>query len=320
MRFFHMDSLSFAFNAIAPTFTIVLVGILMRKMGYLNEEFIKKGNKLCFSFFLPALVFFNIYEAGSVEKDYIRVIIYTVILTFLLIGLFLFLVPKFVKDKRKISVMIQSMYRGNFMLYGIGFSQALGGDTCVAYATSMMAVTLPILNVVGIFVYAYFSDTKEKPDMKKAALDAIKMPILWGIILGLVFHEVSIQIPDFLYTAGKDISKIATPLSFLFLGGQFQFSSSKKHAKFIAVATLAKLILVPLPFLWFGISVLHITGIQLIPLLIYLAAPSAITNYQLAAQFDADAELAGELLVCTMAFSALSMFLLVGGLHAMSFI
>ncbi len=315
-----MENLAFAFNAIAPTFSIVLLGIFMRKGGFLTEDLIKKGNKLCFQLFLPVLVFFNIYEAGQVDAGYIKVIAFAVANIFICLGLFLLIVPKVLKDKRQVSVMIQSMYRGNFMLYGLSFSQSLGGEVCVAMATSMMAVTLPLLNVIGIFVYSFFSDEGEKPDMKKAAINALKMPILWGIILGLICHAISMPMPQFLYDAGKDVAGIATPLSFLFLGGQFQMRSSRKHAKLLTVGVAVKLLLMPLPFIWAAVSLFHFHGDQLIPLFIFLSAPSAITNYQLATQFNADYELAGEFLVYSMAFSALSMFVMVWGLRTLALI
>ena len=57
---------------------------------------------------------------------------------------------------------------------------------------------------------------------------------------------------------------------------------------------------------WMGI-----TGAALVPLFIFVAAPTAITNYQMAIQFDADAELAGDFLIYSMLFSIPTMVIFI---------
>lgn len=56
---------------------------------------------------------------------------------------------------------------------------------------------------------------------------------------------------------------------------------------------------------------LHFTGNTLVPVFIFLAAPTAITNYQMAVQFDADYELASDFLIYSMIFSAFTMFVFI---------
>ena len=62
-----------------------------------------------------------------------------------------------------------------------------------ALATSIMAATLPLLNVIGVFVYSFFAETGEKPDLKRAAVNAMKNPIIWGVVLGAAFSEKTIE-------------------------------------------------------------------------------------------------------------------------------
>ncbi|MFV0314063.1 MAG: AEC family transporter [Anaerotignum sp.] len=315
-----MENIIFAFDAVAPTFSIVFFGILLRKMDILTNDFITKGNILCFKVLFPLLVFFSLYDAQKIEFAYINIIVFCIVMILISVLVLTYLVPKFVKDRRKISVMIQCMYRGNFMLYGIPFSKSLGGEASVTLATSIMAVTLPILNSLSVFVYSAFSDVKENANAKAAFLNALRNPIIWGVICGLLFYIFHIPMPNFIHKAGTDVAQIATPLAFLLLGGQFEFRSAKKNIKFLFFGIIIKLMVIPTIFLWVAVQFLGISGTDLIPVFIFLSAPTAITNYQMAIQFDADYELAGDFLIYSMIFSAFTMFVYIYLLRGMGLI
>lgn len=315
-----MENLIFAFNAVAPSFSIVILGYLLKRRGVLSEDFVSKGNALCFNILFPLLVFFNLYDAASIDFTYIKIILFCMGVIFSSAAILTLLIPKFVRDRRKIGVMIQCMYRGNFMLYGLPFSKSLGGAQSVAMATSIMAATLPILNTLGVFVYSAFSDTGEKASTKKAFMNALKNPIIWGVIFGLLFYILKLPMPHFLHTAGNDVAKTATPLAFLFLGGQFEFRSAKRNLKELAIGLTTKLVLLPIIFLFPAVYLLGLRGTDLIPVFIFVSAPTAITNYQMAIQFDADYELAGDFLIYSMLFSALTLFFFIYILRGMGLI
>ncbi len=303
-----MENLIFAGNAVAPTFVVIALGFWLKSRGILTGEFISRGNALCFQVLFPILVFFNLYDAEKIDFTYLKPILFALCVIVVCVSSLMVLVPRLVRERKQQGVLVQSVYRGNYMLYGLPFSRSLGGEPCVALATSIMAATLPLLNVIGVFVYSFFAETGEKPDLKRAAVNAMKNPIIWGVVLGAAFYGFRIPMPSFLHAAGKDLAKIVTPFSFLLLGGQFRFSSAKNHWKPLAVGIVAKLVILPVVFLWIAVSVLDIRGDTLVPVFIFLAAPTAITNYQMAVQFDADYELAGDFLVYSMVFSAFTMF------------
>lgn len=306
-----MEHLIFAFQAVAPTISIVIFGVFLRRKGFLTEELVSKGNRLCFEILFPILVFFNLYDSPGIDVQYLKIILFCVGVICVSVPILFLLIPRLVQDNRKIPVLIQSIYRGNFMLYGLPFSRILGGDLSVSMATSIMAVTLPILNVVGALVFSYFSENAEKPDIWSVFKKAVTNPIFTCVIFGLIFYFLEIPIPDFLHTAGTDLSGIATPLAFLFLGGQFTFHSGRKNWKLLCASVFAKLVLMPCIFLPIAIGVFGISGYELIPVFIFVSAPTAITNYQWSLQFGADDELARDFLVYSMIASAFTMFLLI---------
>ncbi|EQI40054.1 membrane transport family protein [Clostridioides difficile Y231] len=121
---------------------------------------------------------------------------------------------------------------------------------------------------------------------------------------------LNINIPTFLHKTIGDISKIATPLSLIILGGSFSFSAIKGHIKPIILGVCGKLILVPAIFLPISIF-LGFRNVELASLMIMLSAPTAVSSFTMAQQMDSDSELAGQIVVFTSGFSILTVFLII---------
>ncbi len=315
-----MEHLIFAFEAIAPTISIVIFGAFLRKRGLLPQELVDKGNRLCFEVLFPLLVFFNLYDSPNIDSAYFKIVLFCVGIILTAAPILFLILPRFVKNRKQIPVLIQSSYRGNFMLYGLPFSLILGGEESLSLATSIMAATLPVLNVLGVLIFSYFSEDGEKPNIGRVFWKAITNPIFTCVIFGLIFYFCKIPIPEFLHSAGKSVSGIATPLAFLLLGGQFTFQSGRKMWKSLCLCVFTKLVVMPCVYLTLAINVLGISGVELVPVFIFVAAPTAITNYQWALQFKADDELARNLLVYSMVASTFTMFFFIYFLRSRGFI
>lgn len=52
-----MDNLIFSLNATVPVFAMMLLGLLFKKIGWMDDVFASKMNKFVFQFPLPVLVF-----------------------------------------------------------------------------------------------------------------------------------------------------------------------------------------------------------------------------------------------------------------------
>ena len=48
-------------NAVAPIFIIIALGYLARRLGDIKREDVFRFNKLAFRYFIPVMVFYNIY-------------------------------------------------------------------------------------------------------------------------------------------------------------------------------------------------------------------------------------------------------------------
>ena len=305
-----MEDFIFACQAVLPTFLILLAGFLLKENGLLTESFCIQGDRLCFRFLFPLLVFCNLYQAQEGVAAAVRPTIFAVGIVLISICLGMYWIPKWEKDRRRIGVIIQSLYRGNFMLYGIPFSLKLGGELCAQIAAAMTAVTLPLLNTAGIFLYAYYA-RGDRFQWKQIGKEIMTNPILWGVCVGIVVQKGGWGVWQPMESAIMDLARIATPLAFLLLGSRFSLRRIGADRSVLAAMLVVKLFLLPVICLGIAIFWLHLPVTEMIPILIFVSAPGAITTYQLALQFDADAKLAGDFIVLSMVVSLLSIFFFV---------
>jgi predicted permease len=269
-------------NAIVPIVLIILLGYFLKRIKFLNANFVKMGNKFVFNVCLPCMLFANIYDKMDSFAD-IRwdVVLYCVVLICAIFGLGLITTLLFVKDNRRKGVVLQCTFRSNFAIIGLTLVERLGGDVGLAGVVS--AFSIPIFNILGVVALSIFvgderltqdslqqnaqgeSQTpvakKSRYNVKGILLNIIKNPLIIGVVTGLVFvgiREIERAccgglVPfrfdnqlKFLYTAVKDLKAIASPLALIILGGQFEFSAVKGMTKEIVIGTVWRLILTPL--------------------------------------------------------------------------
>ena len=213
--------------------------------------------------------------------------------------------PIFEKDNSKRGVIIQGIFRSNFVLFGIPVATSLAGEGNIGVTALLIGVVVPTFNVLAVVCLETFRGGKV--NVKKVTHGIVTNPLIIGSFLGLSMLVIGIKLPTFLEVTIKDVSKIATPLSLILLGASFSFSNVKKYLKETIITVIGKLIIVPLVFLAISYAV-GFRGISLLSLMIMFAAPTAVSSFQMAKQMDGDADLAGQIVVFTSAFSIVTVF------------
>jgi predicted permease len=114
-----------------------------------------------------------------------------------------------------------------------------------------------------------------------------------------------------LFTILKYLSNLSTPLVLLVLGAQFEFSAVRALRREVVFGTLMRTLIVPL--LGIGIAYLcfknRFTGAHFAAIVAVFATPVAVSSVPMAQEMQNDVTLAGQLLVWTTLFSALTIFL-----------
>ncbi|MBQ8893783.1 MAG: AEC family transporter [Clostridia bacterium] len=316
-----MDSFLFAVNAVAPIMLMMVVGYFLKKAGYMDGPFGKAANRLVFHIFLPVMLFLNVYKTenlAEMELGYIGYVLAVVLIIFALAIPYSMLVAR---KKERRGALLQGAFRSNYALIGIPLAQSLFGEEGALVASLLSAAVVPLFNVLAVISLSIFRKG-ERPSVKKILLGIYHNPLIRSIFLGLValglravFERFGIgfRLTDIkpVYTVMEDLAKLATPLALLVLGAQFEFSAVKELRREILCGTLLRTLLVPLAGI--GIAYLFLRdqfgGAHFASFIAVFATPVAISSVPMAQEMDADVTLAGQLVVWTTLFSAISVFI-----------
>ena len=315
-----MEAVRYALQAVLPVALLLLLGCLMRKRGLVSEHFAAEGDHLCMRLLFPVLLFRSISQGELALDSCLRSIAfaYGIIAVSLLAGILL--IPRLARDRDQLAVVIQSLYRGNFTLYGIPFSQLLGGSGAAAAASAIAAATLPVLNIAAVVMYAWYAG-RERRNWVQLLKGILKNPILWGVFLGLAFRPFHAALPGPLESLTASLAAMASPLAFLTLGAKLYGGRvPAEQRKLTGAVVLYKLLIMPVLVLPVAIWGFGLRGPELIPVFLFAAAPSAITTYQLAGEYGADDLLAGSIVTISTLFSSVTLCVFVAVLKNLSFI
>ena len=317
-----MDSLIFAFNSVSPIIATVAIGYFLKKIGLMDADFSKKANKLVFRVFLPVMLFMNVYgieNLASVSFGYVFYALGALLVIFLLALLGVRLLTD--KDRCR-GAMLQGVFRSNYALIGIPLASSLFPAEGAAVATLLSAFMVPAFNILAVIGLSVFNNNGEKPNLKKVLLGIAKNPLIIAIFSGLaalgiraIFTEIGItfRVSDIpvIWSSMKYLSNMATPLSLLVLGAQFEFSAIPHLKREIITGVVLRSIAVPV----LGIGVAYLAfrnqfgGAQFAALVAAFCTPVAVSSVPMAQEMGADAELAGQLVVFTTISSAFTVFI-----------
>ena len=303
-----MENFLLALNVVLPIFFIMTLGFLLKKIKMVDEHSLNIMNKLVFRVFMSTLLFLNVYNIGdlsALSMDNLKLLGYAFIIILVVLFIaWLIYMPK-VKDKRKLSVLIQGVYRGNFVLFGLAIVDSIYGKEGLATVSLLTIVVIPTFNVLAVIILEYYSG--REISKLKLLKQVIKNPLIIATLLGIIFIILKINIPKPIYKTLSDISKIAIPLAFIVLGAELEFGNMVKNIKYLVSANILRLIGNPLITVGVG-KLVGFQGIELVALLSMSACPTAVASYTMAKEMNADGDLAGEIVATTSMLSIFTIF------------
>ena len=121
-----MENLIFSLNATVPVFLMMLLGLLFRRIGWIDEQFASKMNKFVFMVPLPVLVFEDLATVDFEKVWNVKFVLFCFGATVLSIAIAA-AVSCLWKDKCIQGEFIQASYRSSAALLGIAFIQNIYG-------------------------------------------------------------------------------------------------------------------------------------------------------------------------------------------------
>lgn len=320
-----MSNLLFTLNAILPIIIPILLGYFLKRINFFSEKFLPECNKLVFKVLIPILLFSNLYLADLSTINWLFVL-FIVLAILLLFGIGLVVVILFIPNKKQKGVILQASFRSNYAIIGIPLASMLGGEAAKLEASVIAAVSVPLFNILAVIALSIFDKTEDsKVSIKSILYKIITNPLIIGVLAGICVCLINTGITKlgfdmnfflnnkltFITKTISDLSKVATPLALIVLGGRFEFSSVKSMWKELSIAVSLRLVIAPLILLTIAYFLGFNSTTQFAILIAVFASPIAVSSAPMAQQMGQDEELAGQIVVWTSALSAFTLFIII---------
>lgn len=308
-----MESLYIGINVIFPVFFVIFAGYVLRYIGYIDENFISKGNKLIFYVGLPAKLFFDM-KNSTFESLNIKYVIF-LLGAILFIYLFAWVVAKlFTKDGKKISAFVHCSYRSNFVYIGVPILDIILKDSATEAIVVALIFGLTLFNVLAIIVLSYYGEGAIS--VKAILIKIVTNPMIVAIFAGLFARLINAPIYSGIEEGCLLFAKINTPLSLALIGASLTFSKENSSDNVLMIGSafiktvLGALVFVPLAYKM-GFNNSEITVAY-----VFLGSPCAVNCFIMGKSMGSDAVLTSKII--TFSF-ILSVFTYTAGISLLSY-
>lgn len=302
-----MESFLVALNAVIPFLCYISFGYVMKLKGFVKEDFLQQLNSMVFHLLYPFMTFYNIYKADANSLPRPLLLIFAGASILILEVILILVIPRIVKENPRRGVIIQAIYRSNFILFGLPLTVSVFGDYASSVAAMMITVVITIYNTTSVVILEMFN-TDGKISGKEIFHNVIRNPLLQGAVVGLIFFFAGIRVPSCLLKPIAAFSDMTTPLALFVLGGTLKFSAIHGNLKYLVPTLTFKLIFLPAIMVALGYMV-GLRELELFLLVAIYGTPVAAASYPMAQNMGGDGELAGEFVVISTAVSTFTLFL-----------
>lgn len=301
-----MENLIFSLNATIPIFLMMLLGMLFRKLGWMDEVFAAKMNKFVFLVPLPVLLFEQLATVDFSEVWDIKFILFCFVVTAISITIST-LISLLWKDRSVKGEFIQATYRSSAALLGIAFIQNIYGTA--GMAPLMIIGSVPLYNIMAVVVLSVFkpgNNSFDKALVKKTLKGIATNPIIIGIVAGFVWSAFKLPMPSILHKTVSSIGATATPMGLMSMGATFEMKKATSKMKPTLVAVFMKLVGFCAIFLPMA-ALLGFRNEELIAILVMLGSATTVSCFVMARNMGHEGTLSSGVIMMTTLLSAFTL-------------
>jgi hypothetical protein len=143
-------------NITAPVFAMLFLGVLLKRIDWINDNFIHTASSLVFNVTMPALLFLGILHADLHAALQPSLLIYfslaTLVSFALAWGWAIFRCPR--EDR---GIYTQGAFRGNNGVIGLALAASMYGDYGISLGAILAALVILFYNTLSTIVLAVYS-------------------------------------------------------------------------------------------------------------------------------------------------------------------
>jgi hypothetical protein len=201
-----------------------------------------------------------------------------------------------------------SVFQGSirFNTYvGLATAAALFGDQGVALAAIILAILIPLVNVLCVAALTHYVSGGSASG-RDVVVSLVTNPLIIACAIGIVLNWSGIGLPWLSGSILEIFSRAALPLGLLTVGAGLDVRAVQTATMPVAVASVLKLLVVPLLAV-LACRMLALGGDTATIVIMFAALPTAPSAYILAQQLGGDVKLMAGILTIQTMLAALTM-------------
>jgi hypothetical protein len=281
-----MNGLPLILGALGPIFTLIVLGLGLRRFGFPGESFWPAAERLTYFVLFPALLAQRLalarlgdYAVGPVAAVIVALLLSMTALAYLLR-------PWLKVDGPAFTSVYQGVIRFNTYV-GLAVVLAVFPAEAGAVAALVMAIMIPLINVLCVLVLTVHAGGSVT--VAGVARGLIANPLILACLTGIGLNASGIGLPWGSAAVLEILARAALPLGLLAVGAGLRLEGLRRPG-LLAVASGLKLLVLPaLAAGWCWVA--QPGRLEAAVLVTFAALPGASTAYILARQLSGDAPL-----------------------------
>lgn len=280
----------------APVFSMLFLGVLLKRLRWIDDAFIETASSLVFRGTMPALLFLSIVKAdlGTALKP--ALIAYFVLAT--LISFFIawaWAIWRCPMAER--GIYTQGAFRGNNGIVGLALAASMYGDYGLSVGAVLGGVVILCYNVLSAIVLTVYAPGV-KADWRALCKGIITNPPIIGVLLAIPVAYWQIPLPHWAMVSGEYFAQMTLPLALICIGGTLSLTSLRESSGVAVGSSLMKMVWLPL-FATLGAWACGFRDADLAILFLYFASPTAAASFVMARAMNGNYQLAAAIIVIT---------------------
>jgi malate permease and related proteins len=286
---------------------VVLSALSVIGVGYIGQRsigFDRKAISAMALYLMQPFLAFRTFYTNEINLEYLYILLFCVLLCVGMIVIVHITTTVKKTSRSRQSAMVLSGVFMNSGNYGVPIILLAFGNVGVDYAVIMMVIQSFLMSTIGVYYAGKGSDRGYS--IKESLLNILKMPMIYGSLLGIALQIQTIAVPDIVMKPIDMIADATIPTIMLVLGMQLG-AITKKNVSMgdVSMIMVQRMLLSPLLALLL-VWVLPIEGMLSQVLIVLSAMPSAANTMMLSLEFGTEPDLVSYSTLITTLLSILS--------------
>ncbi|PMC34295.1 transporter [Bacillus sp. UMB0899] len=291
-------------HVILPVFTLIGIGAFLHRRFTFDMETL---SKLTTYLLLPVVGFVNVYESKMGGETILKILGFLVVQSICLI-----IIAEVISKVCKFEKSLSSTFKNSVVLinsgnFGLPVSQLVFQHNPLG--ASIQIIVMIFQNLLT-YTYGLFNSVSVGSNKLQAMKVFLKNPVIYAVLLGILLHVTSIELPEFVWTPIETISNAFLAIALITLGAQSAYLKITNISLPLALSLLGRLLVAPsLAFIM--ISILHLDGVTAQALFIASSFPTSRNSSLFALEYGNHPEYAAQTVLLSTLFSMITVTVVV---------